>query len=132
MVFPVHPRTHARLVASGWQTRFEAIPDLHLTEPLGYLESLSMMLSARLVVTDSGGLQEETSALGVPCLTLRDTTERPVTLSEGTNILIANNWPLFRACVTRLVAGETLRPPSAIPYWDGKAGLRIMAAIAES
>ncbi len=127
VIFPVHPRTRSRIEATGWRSRLEA--RLHLVEPLSYLSAIAIMMHARVVVTDSGGIQEESSVLGVPCLTLRDTTERPITLSEGTNILIGNNWLLFRDCVTRIIRGEILRPPSPIPYWDGKAAIRILDVI---
>jgi UDP-N-acetylglucosamine 2-epimerase (non-hydrolysing) len=131
-VFPVHPRTQARLKVTGWQSKLEMHPGLHLTEPLDYLASLSLMMNARLVVTDSGGLQEESSALGISCLTLRDTTERPITLTEGTNTLIAGDWELFHRCVRQVISGQIARTGSQIPYWDGQAGTRIMNVIAES
>jgi UDP-N-acetylglucosamine 2-epimerase (non-hydrolysing) len=117
LVLPVHPRTAAGLAATG-------VPDgLRLVPPAGYLDFLALQASARLVLTDSGGVQEETTALGVPCLTLRDTTERPVTVSEGTNILVGRDPELI---VT--TALEVLRHPPAkrMPQlWDGRAGERI-------
>ena len=125
VVFPVHPRTRRRLDESGLSVHLSG-PRLHLIEPIGYLESLSMVLDARLVVTDSGGLQEETTALGVPCLTLRENTERPITVSQGTNTLIGRNWPLFQASVKQIEEGSYARKGSSIPYWDGNAGKRIL------
>ena len=101
MVFPVHPRTRARLAAPGLA---DAAGALRLVEPLGYLEFLSLTSAAALVLTDSGGLQEETTALGVPCLTLRENTERPVTVSEGTNEVVGTD-------PTRIVAAA---PPRAL------------------
>lgn len=130
IVFPIHPRTKARLEAAGWYARLQQIETLRIVEPLGYLTSLSVMLTAALVVTDSGGLQEESSALGIPCLTLRDNTERPITITEGTNTLIAGNWALFRTCVESVLAGKRHAEESPIPYWDGKAGVRIMNMLA--
>jgi len=118
VVFPMHPRTRARAGARG------AAPGLHLIDPLGYLEFLGLEQHARLVVTDSGGVQEETTYLGVPCLTVRANTERPVTITEGTNILVGTDpKDLLRAAI------ERLRGPAAaarIPeLWDGKAAERI-------
>lgn len=83
-------------------------------------------MNAKTVVTDSGGLQEETSALGVPCLTLRDTTERPVTITDGTNTLISGDWELFRSSIARIEDNSYLKNISGIPLWDGKAGERIL------
>lgn len=131
VIFPVHPRTKERLQAGGMYERLARIPTIRLIEPVSYLESLSLMLSALLVVTDSGGLQEETSALGIPCLTLRENTERPITVEEGTNTLIGQDWALFRACVKKVVRGEYTKKGSAIPYWDGLAGKRILGICAE-
>jgi UDP-N-acetylglucosamine 2-epimerase (non-hydrolysing) len=126
VIFPVHPRTRRRLEESGLSARLSG-PRLHLIEPVGYLESLSMVIDARLVVTDSGGLQEETTALGVPCLTLRENTERPITVAKGTNTLIGRNWPLFQTCVKQIGEGSYPHKRSQIPYWDGNAGRRILA-----
>lgn len=83
-------------------------------------------MNAKTVVTDSGGLQEETSALGVPCLTLRDTTERPVTITDGTNTLISGGWELFRSSIARIEDNSYLKNISSIPLWYGKAGERIL------
>ena len=92
-------------------------------EPLGYLDFLGLMSSARMVLTDSGGIQEETTVLGVPCLTLRDNTERPITISEGTNQLVGRDRAGILAGAARVTAGEiTPRRPE---LWDGRAGRRI-------
>ncbi|HYM00122.1 MAG TPA: UDP-N-acetylglucosamine 2-epimerase (non-hydrolyzing), partial [Blastocatellia bacterium] len=88
IVFPMHPRTRARVTEFGLEDLLSAIPRLIVIDPLGYLDFLKLYSNSRLVLTDSGGLQEETTALGIPCLTLRDNTERPVTVSHGTNILV--------------------------------------------
>ncbi len=130
VIFPVHPRTRGRLEASGLHQRLTQQKNIRLIEPVGYLESLALLNNARLVVTDSGGLQEETSAVGTPCLTLRDNTERPITIHEGTNTLIASDWVLFRRCVDQIMNGTYKTPTSPIPYWDGLAGRRIMAIMA--
>lgn len=117
LIMPVHPRTAARIDSAGRPDGITLIP------PAGYLDFIALQASARLVLTDSGGVQEETTALGVPCLTLRDTTERPITIDEGTNILVGRDPGRI---VT--VAREVLETPPAKrcpALWDGKAGDRI-------
>jgi UDP-N-acetylglucosamine 2-epimerase (non-hydrolysing) len=130
-VFPVHARTRARLAETGLLARLEATPGLTLSEPLGYLDFVALMSSARLVLTDSGGVQEETTVLGVPCLTMRTTTERPVTVTDGTNRLVD---PYDAAAVLAAV-GETLAAPfpeaaRRPPLWEGHAAERIVDVIA--
>lgn len=121
VVFPVHPRTRARLQAAG------IAPDrIKLTEPLPYTPFLSLQTGAAAVVTDSGGIQEETTALGIPCFTLRDRTERPVTVTHGTNVVLGMA-PERLAEIPRLL-GEA-RPSLVPPLWDGQAGRRAGAAI---
>jgi UDP-N-acetylglucosamine 2-epimerase (non-hydrolysing) len=130
-VFPVHARTRARLAETGLLTRLEATAGLALSEPLGYLDFLALMSRARLVLTDSGGVQEETTVLGVPCLTMRTTTERPITVTEGTNRLVdPYDAEAVLAAVGETLAAlfpETVRRP---PLWDGHAAERIVTAIA--
>jgi UDP-N-acetylglucosamine 2-epimerase (non-hydrolysing) len=122
VVFPVHPRTLARLDALG----IEASPNVTLLEPQSYLPFLSLQYGAAAVVTDSGGVQEETTALGVPCFTLRANTERPVTVTHGTNTILGLD-PSRIASVPELLQQRRLhRVP---PLWDGRAGERAAAAI---
>jgi UDP-N-acetylglucosamine 2-epimerase (non-hydrolysing) len=119
VVLPLHPRTRGRLEAAG----YDAPSGLRLLEPLEYLDFIALEAGAAAVVTDSGGLQEETSALGVPCLTYRTTTERPVTCSLGTNKLIGVDPQVLRDELAAVLAS----PPPArepIPLWDGRAGER--------
>ena len=118
VIFPMHPRTRAR---AGNLTR---PPGLHLIDPLGYLEFLGLEKHARLVITDSGGVQEETTFLGVPCLTVRPNTERPITITEGTNLLVGTDpGALLRASRQEL---SSKRPSAKIPpLWDGHASERI-------
>jgi UDP-N-acetylglucosamine 2-epimerase (non-hydrolysing) len=125
MVFPVHPRTRSSLEKHGLYKRLEAIKGSLLTEPLQYVDSMAIMRSAQLVLTDSGGLQEETTFLGVPCLTLRPNTERPVTITEGTNILLDKGPGMIPEEVKRILGGEvkTGRVPE---LWEGRAAQRIV------
>jgi UDP-N-acetylglucosamine 2-epimerase (non-hydrolysing) len=129
VVFPVHPRTHAQLAQPTLAPRLAAMPGLRLTEPLGYLDFLHLMAHARLVLTDSGGVQEETTALGVPCLTLRDTTERPATVSQGTNRVVGTRPEGIVRAARRVLAGP--RPRRRVPpLWDGHAGERVARVLA--
>ena len=127
LLFPIHPRTQAALRLAGLQDRLAQLP-LVCLPPLGYLEMLGLMQAARLVLTDSGGIQEESTALGVPCLTLRDNTERPVTVSDGTNTLAGTHPPTILALARAILetGGKRGRLPS---LWDGHAAARIAAAI---
>jgi UDP-N-acetylglucosamine 2-epimerase (non-hydrolysing) len=124
VVFPVHPRTRARLAAGAQLERLEAA-GVRCTEPVGYLDFLSLQAGAGAIATDSGGVQEEAAALGVPCYTLRTSTERPVTISHGTNVLLGDDPA--RLLDVRLAR----RPPApcAIPLWDGHAGERAADAV---
>lgn len=122
VVFPVHPRSRASLEAQGILKN----PNIHVTEPMGYLEFMGTMAGARVVVTDSGGVQEETTVLGVPCLTVRPNTERPVTIWSGTNQLVE------RSAVVDTVRSELSSPKAVLgppELWDGKAGERIASHI---
>jgi len=131
VVFAVHPRTHKRLRETGLLAAFESGPRLRLIEPLGYLDFLHLMANARAVLTDSGGVQEETTILDVPCLTLRRNTERPITLEQGTNRLVAPECDAILAAWRDVEAGRWRRGVTP-QLWDGKAGLRIARILAES
>lgn len=124
IVFPAHPRTRKRLEEFGFGTKVAALGGLRMCDPLGYLEFLGLVADAKLVLTDSGGLQEETTALGVPCLTLRENTERPVTVSEGTNTLVGIDPRLIVDAAGGVLAGmgKAGRLPA---LWDGQAGERV-------
>jgi len=126
VIFVLHPRTKKNLQTFGLLEGIEQLPSLHLSQPLPYLDSLSLIMNAVVVVTDSGGLQEETSALRIPCLTIRENTERPITINEGTNTLIGNDWKLFRECIDKIKEGNYKKIIAQIPYWDGHAGERIL------
>jgi UDP-N-acetylglucosamine 2-epimerase (non-hydrolysing) len=121
LLFPVHPRARAAVEACGVDA------GIRLIDPLGYLDFLALEASAALVLTDSGGIQEETTALGVPCLTLRDNTERPITVDEGTNQLVGRDRARIVAAATHVLAhGVPARSPQ---LWDGKAATRIADVI---
>jgi UDP-N-acetylglucosamine 2-epimerase (non-hydrolysing) len=125
-VFAVHPRTRKRLQEFGFMKKLENCAGIRLTEPLGYIEFMSLVSNAAVVVTDSGGVQEETTYLGIPCLTLRDTTERPITIEEGSNRLVksdALNDALADVMNGRFRSGR--RPV----LWDGRAAQRSVVAL---
>ena len=122
VVFPVHPRT--RKMMNG----LEVGPDVVLTDPVGYLDFLSLQADARAVLTDSGGVQEETTFLGVPCFTLRDNTERPVTIRAGTNTLLGLE-PERIALIPDALASNDGAPAERPPLWDGRAADRVVDAI---
>ena len=124
ILFPVHPRTVRRIDDFDLRPLLSAAPDLYLVEPLGYLEFLDLMMHARLVLTDSGGIQEETTILGVPCLTLRNNTERPVTITEGTNELIGNTPQRITSAVDKILGGHG-KVGRAPELWDGHTAQRI-------
>jgi UDP-N-acetylglucosamine 2-epimerase (non-hydrolysing) len=128
VLFPIHPRTRARIAAAPRLTRAAAHPNLRLVDPLGYLDFLKLLADARLVLTDSGGIQEETTVLRVPCLTLRENTERPITVTEGTNMLVGRDREKTVRSVDRILAGRWKK--GRIPkYWDGRAAERIVRTL---
>jgi UDP-N-acetylglucosamine 2-epimerase (non-hydrolysing) len=130
IVFPLHPRTRDRLEQFGLRERANKRSSLVLTEPLGYLDFLHLYSNSRLVLTDSGGLQEETTVLGIPCLTLRPNTERPITVTEGTNRLVGSNPEIIKR--EALAALEQPSPAGRAPeLWDGHAAARIVEALEE-
>lgn len=123
IVFPVHPRTRANLHRNGLMTRLEQMSNLRLVDPLGYLDFLKLMTEAAIVLSDSGGIQEETTVLGVPCITLRENTERPVTIDVGTNQLVGTDPHKILAAYQKARSGHIQH---RIPeLWDGKAAERI-------
>ena len=127
IIFPVHPRTQQRLTEAGIGHH----PQLRLIPPIGYLDFLCLLSKATLVLTDSGGIQEETTALGVPCLTLRENTERPITISEGTNLLIGTD-PAKIVAAARDILGGKSKAGRIPPLWDGHAAERIVDILLRS
>jgi len=128
VIFPVHPRTRARLEGCGLWKNLENATGVNLTDPLGYLEFLGLTSRARVIVTDSGGLQEESTVLGIPCLTLRKNTERPITVDEGTSVLVGQDAELLERCVEDVLAGR-YKQGRTPQLWDGRAGERIAAEV---
>jgi len=139
VIFPVHPRTRQRLEELGAAS--DASSRLRLLEPLPYLEFLALQRQATMVITDSGGIQEETTFLGVPCLTLRENTERPVTITQGTNQLVGRNLQRLRAAAAEIIGtgskqkgstGAETNHSCRVPLWDGHAAGRIAQVILQS
>ncbi|NNE69942.1 MAG: UDP-N-acetylglucosamine 2-epimerase (non-hydrolyzing) [Rhodothermales bacterium] len=129
-VLPLHPRTRARLEAFGLLERLEALPGIVLAAPMGYVEFTSLMMTSTLVFTDSGGIQEETTALGVPCVTMRPSTERPVTIEVGTNVLFPVERSGLGALARKARDGEWKQ--GALPEgWDGQAAGRVADILAK-
>jgi UDP-N-acetylglucosamine 2-epimerase (non-hydrolysing) len=126
IIFPVHPRTRQRISELGVIATADG--RLCLMDPKPYLEFLALQQGAAVVITDSGGMQEETSFLGIPCLTLRDNTERPITVSHGTNLLIGRDITRLKSEVRRILTGDK-KKASSIPLWDGHAADRIAQVI---
>jgi UDP-N-acetylglucosamine 2-epimerase (non-hydrolysing) len=132
VLFPIHPRTRARMEALSLPaTHSDGRARLELVEPLGYLEFLALQQHATAVVTDSGGIQEETTYLGVPCLTLRENTERPVTVSVGTNQLIGRDMDRLSRELQRILLGDS-KQGLVPPLWDGRASHRIASVLTQS
>jgi UDP-N-acetylglucosamine 2-epimerase (non-hydrolysing) len=125
VIWPIHPRSTKMLERSGLLHRIDRHPDFKLIDPLGYLDMLTLTRRARMVLTDSGGLQEEATVLGVPCITLRQNTERPVTVEAGANRLAGNRPEGIRAAIRSVLEEET--PDIRIPeLWDGKTAVRVV------
>jgi UDP-N-acetylglucosamine 2-epimerase (non-hydrolysing) len=124
IVFPVHPRTRQRLA----QLELVLSDRVQLIEPLGYLDFLALESHATLVITDSGGVQEETTFLRVPCLTVRENTERPITVTQGSNLLVGQNTEQLRQKAAEVLSRKGVHGQIP-PLWDGKASERIAAII---
>jgi len=131
LVFPLHPRTRIRAEEFGLTERLESIPNIVLTGPAGYLDFVALMAESKLVLTDSGGLQEETTALGIPCLTLRENTERPITVIEGTNTIVGNATDVILDAANNILdnGGKAGRIPD---LWDGHTAERIADIIEDT
>ena len=131
IVFPAHPRTQKRFEEFGLMEQPAVVNQrLRLLPPLGYLNFLKLEMNASFVLTDSGGIQEETTVLNIPCLTLRDTTERPITITQGTNILVANNTRKIIEEASKILDGKGKQGTSP-PLWDGQTAQRITEVLSE-
>lgn len=131
VVFPIHPRSRKNFSNFGFDGRLATMPNLKLIDPVGYLDFLKLMANARVVLTDSGGIQEETTILGVPCLTLRHNTERPVTVEVGSNQLVGTDPDIILAAFHGIMDGQA-KEPGIPPLWDGKAAERIVGIMGEA
>ncbi len=125
VIFPIHPRTRKNLAAFGLSDRIEQATNLHLIDPIGYLDFMKLMANAKLVLTDSGGIQEETTILKVPCLTLRENTERPITIEFGTCEIVGTDSDQILSAYNRIMTEQSNQPRTP-PLWDGKAAERIV------
>jgi UDP-N-acetylglucosamine 2-epimerase (non-hydrolysing) len=132
IIFPVHPRTRKMIEELGLSSHFERVDGLKLVEPLGYLDFLALLRDARLVLTDSGGIQEEATMLGVPCITLRENTERPITIELGTNTIAGSDPKKIVDAALRALAEQKPREFATIPLWDGRTADRILDAMLEA
>ncbi len=136
IIFPIHPRTQQRVKSFGLERFFSGFlgghndSQIRTIEPLGYLDFLKLMSLARLVLTDSGGIQEETTVLGVPCITIRENTERPVTIKEGSNTLVGTNKEKIIAAAQAVLNGAFAKRKIP-PLWDGRAAERIVPILAQ-
>jgi len=128
IIFPVHPRTRGNIEKFGFEEKVKN-SNIRLIEPLGYLDFMNLYSGAKLVLTDSGGLQEETTALGIPCLTLRENTERPITIELGTNILVGTNPEKIKQSAHSILENNSKKDTKIPPLWDGKAAERICDAL---
>jgi len=131
VIFPVHPRTKARIEEFGFSELIEN-SNIKLIEPLGYLDFLRLYSGAKLVLTDSGAIQEETTALGIPCLTLRENTQRPITIEMGTNILVGTNPGKIKEAAFEILESDSRKDTKIPPLWDGRAAERICDCLSEA
>lgn len=125
LIFPAHPRTTKNIEAFGLTHIFNSIKDLQIIQPLGYFEFMSLVIDSRFILTDSGGIQEETTWLGIPCITLRENTERPITITQGTNVITGLDFEKVKKALKRANSFDKsdYTPP---PLWDGLASQRII------
>lgn len=128
IIFPVHPRTRGNIEKFGFEKTIKN-SHIRLIEPLGYLDFMNLYSGSRLVLTDSGGLQEETTALGIPCLTMRENTERPITIELGTNQLVGTNPEKIRQAAFEILENNSKKEAKIPPLWDGRAAKRICDAL---
>ena len=126
IIFPMHPRTRKNIESFGLNNKISSMKNLIITEPLGYLDFLCLMSNSRFVLTDSGGIQEETTVLGIPCITMRNSTERPVTVSQGTNLLVSTNSKKIIGKSLGIISSKKSIKNKIPKLWDGKSAERIV------
>ncbi len=130
LIFPMHPWTSKNIERLGLEEMLVMIPNLVITEPVGYLDFLKLQMNAKFILTDSGGIQEESTYFGVPCLTLRENTERPITITEGTNRLVPLDSLSIIKYSEEILAGKVIE--GRIPeYWDGRTAERVVEVVGE-
>ena len=130
IAFPIHPRTAKQIERFGYEPRLAAMPGMRLIPPCGYLDFIALEMNAQLILTDSGGIREEATVLGIPCLTLRETTERPITVTQGTNQIVGHDKAKILEAASRILGGQV--PQGRIPeLWDGHAAERIVDVLAQ-
>ena len=128
IIFPIHPRSKKMISEFGLDQQISQMKNLMLLEPLGYLDFMNLLHDAKFVLTDSGGIQEETTYLSIPCLTMRENTERPITVEIGTNTLVGSDTELIIKEAKQILAGNN-KLGQIPPLWDGKAAQRIVEVI---
>lgn len=128
IVFPMHPRTSKNIERLGLSSKLAEIPNLIITEPIGYLDFMKLQMNAKFILTDSGGIQEESTFFGIPCLTLRENTERPITITEGTNQLVPLNTESIIQYSMKILNGE-VKIGSIPKYWDGNTAGRVVKVL---
>lgn len=130
IIFPMHPRTSKNIERLGLSSKLAEIPNLTITEPIGYLDFMKLQMNAKFILTDSGGIQEESTFFGIPCLTLRENTERPITITEGTNQLVPLDSKSIVKYSMKILQGEVKK--GTIPkYWDGNTAGRVVRVLDE-
>lgn len=130
LIWPLHPRTKKTIKKFNLQKKIDEMPNLKIIEPIGYLDILVLMKNSTFVMTDSGGIQEETTVLGIPCLTLRNETERPITVTTGTNKVVGTNAAIIISSAEKLISGDKVKGDIP-PFWDGKTAKRIVDKIVQ-
>jgi len=126
IIYPVHPRSYKMLKSFGYLKKLKSNPNILLVSPLGYIDFLKLVTGSKFILTDSGGIQEETTYLGIPCFTLRNNTERPLTVTQGTNIVVGKNYARLLKLINNL---PLRRKPKRPKLWDGKTAVRIVKII---
>lgn len=130
-VYPVHPRAKKMMLAHGIKKEFDSLNNLLMIDPLGYIDFMQLIKNTRFALTDSGGIQEETTVLRIPCLTMRENTERPVTIDKGTNVLVGRNKAKILKNINRILKNEDYGSRKAPRLWDGKTAQRIVKILSQ-